>query len=246
MSKQVKKSQQNNLKLIRKFDEDILVKTPFLKRKSSVLNYIFESHQNNYKYRKLLRRRRLFWKKRRVKFTYRVFTGEKEFKRKKRTLKKSNYLNLLKLRTFYGNLGKRKFKKLFKKRGVDSNFLGRSFAYFVESRLDVILYRANFFSSVIAAKQYINHGKVYVNGVLVKKPSFKVSVNDIITLKNFESFYIDLKDRLKNKSLLVNYPKYLEVNYKLASIILIKLPALEEVPFPFFMDLKKVAHKFLQ
>ena len=43
------------------------------------------------------------------KFLYKVFTGEKEFKRKKRTLKINNYLNLLKLRRFYGNIGKRKF-----------------------------------------------------------------------------------------------------------------------------------------
>lgn len=246
MSKQVKKSRQHNLKLIRKFDEDIFVKTPFVKKPSRVLDYIFESHQNNYKYNKLLRRRRLFWKKKKSKFVYRVYTDEKEFQRKKQTLKKSNYLKLLKLRAFYGNIKKRQFKKLFEKARIPSNYLKRSFVYFLESRLDVILYRANFFSSVVAAKQYINHGKVYVNGILITRPGYNVSVNDIITVKNFKDLYSFLKKKLKQKKILVNYPKYLEVNYKVGSIIFTKLPVEEEVPFPFFMDLKTVAHKFLQ
>lgn len=254
LAKQVKRSRQHNLKLIRKFDEDIFVKTPFLKKPSNVLNYIFESHQNNYKYRRLLRKNRLFFqmffqtflKKKKEKFVYRVFTGEKEFQKKKNTLKKSNYFKLLKLRCFYGNIGKRKFKKIFLKAKIKSNYLRRSFAYFLESRVDVILYRANFFSSIFTAKQYISHGNVYVNGALVTKPGFKISINDIITVKDYKDFYSKIKARLRGRKILVNYPKYLEVNYRMGSVILTKLPVDKEVPFPFFMNLKSVSHKFLK
>jgi small subunit ribosomal protein S4 len=177
---------------------------------------------------------------------YKVAIKEKEFKRKKRTIKINLYLNMLKLRRFYGSLGKRKFKRIFRQNTMNTNILGRSFAYFLESRLDVVLYRANFFSSIFAARQYINHKKVFVNGVIVNKPGFKIFINDIVVLSNSSQFYQNLKKRLEDKELLINYPSYLEVNYKLSSIILIKMPINKEVPFPFFMDLNSIAHNFFR
>jgi len=153
---------------------------------------------------------------------------------------------LLKLRRFYGSLGKRKFKRLFKQNGVYTNILGRSFAYFLESRLDVILYRSNFFSSIFAARQYISHHKVYVNGVVSSKPGMKIFLNDVITLIDFQKLYSSMKKRLENNEILVNYPAYLEVNYCLGVIILIKIPVNSEVPFPFFMNLDTVIHSFLK
>ena len=175
------KKNKHNLKIIRRFDEDIWATLAVKTGPSQVLNYIFESHQNNFKYRKLLKKKRLFWSKRQNSFSYKVVTEEKEFKRKKRTIKINNYINLLKLRCFYGGLGTRKFKRLFEQMSLNTNTIGRSFAYLVESRVDVILYRANFFTSIYAAKQAINHGKVFVNGVVLKQASYKASLNDVIT-----------------------------------------------------------------
>ncbi len=177
---------------------------------------------------------------------YKVISDEKEFRRKKRTIKINKYLNLLKLRRFYGNLSKKKFKRIFQQKAVNINIVGRSFAFFLESRLDVILYRANFFTSIYEARQYINHNKVFVNGLIVNKPSTKIFLNDIIVLKNPIIFYDNLKNRLNENSLLVNYPSYLEVNYKLGSVILTKIPENNEVPFPFFIDLNNLAHNFFK
>ena len=107
-------------------------------------------------------------------------------------------------------------------------------------------YRANFFTSIYEARQYINHNKVFVNGLIVNKPSTKIFLNDIIVLKNPIIFYDNLKNRLNENSLLVNYPSYLEVNYKLGSVILTKIPENNEVPFPFFIDLNNLAHNFFK
>jgi len=184
--------------------------------------------------------------KKKDEFLYQVSSDAKEFRRKKRTIKINNYLNMLKLRRFYGNLGQRKFKRLFKTNSLDSNILSRSFVYLLESRLDIVLYRSNFFSSIYTAKQFINHKKVFVNGLVVNKPGYKLSINDIITVSNYNTFYKDLKVRLQNNSVLVNYPKYLEVNYKIGSIIFTRLPETSEVPFPFFMDLNNIKHNFIR
>lgn len=240
------KKTQHNLKLIRRFDEDIWGVLSIKDKPSSVLNYLYEAYQNNFKYKKLLksRKRSFFLVRKRGKFIYKVVTGEKEFRRRRRSIKINKYLNLLKLRRFYGNLGEKKFKRLFRHSTLKTNLIGRSFPYLLESRLDVILYRANFFNSIYAAKQFINHKKVYVNGKIVNKPGLRVSVNDIITVKEPLKVYNSLKDRLLKNQVLVNHPVYLEVNYKLGSVIMTQIPTADNVPFPFFMNLNMISHNF--
>lgn len=256
----------HGLKIIRRFDEDIwgilaskelvlereypgsskIVKT--IKNGKHILNYIYESYQNNFKYKRLLRfhRNRFFLIRRRPRFLYKIVTKEKEFKRKKRTLKTKHYLNMLKLRRFYGNLSKRKFRQLFKENVLNSNFLGKSFICLLEMRLDVILYRANYFKSIFMARQYISHQGVYINGVLCSKPHYKVNLNSSIFLKNSNQFYSIVKERLKKKKIFGNFPAYMEVNYKIGAVNLFKIPSVKEVPFPFFLNYKHVAHLFIK
>ena len=124
--------------------------------------------------------------------------------------------------------------------------MGRAFAYFLEGCLDVILYRSNFFTSIFAARQYISHNKVLINGLVVNKPSYIVSLHDVITLRNIEALYISLTERLKSRSILVNHPSYLEVNYKIGAISLVMLPDVKSVPFPFFMNLENFSHNFFR
>lgn len=237
-------NKKHSLKIIRRFEEDIWGVLALKKKPTRVLNYIFEAYQNNHKYRKLLRYQHFFLSKKKSKFLYKIITEEKEFRRRKRTVKINSYLNLLKLRRFYGCLGKKKFKRVFKGTGLNSNVLGRSFPYFLESRLDIILYRSNFFSSVFSARQYINHKKVYVNGLLVTKPGYKIFIDDIISLENPGSFYKQVGTRLRDGNVLCNYPNYMEVNYKLGCIILTKMPTFADLPYPFFVTPSSLIHNF--
>jgi len=241
-----KKKSQHSLKVIKRFDEDIWGVLATKEKPTRVINYLFEVYQNNYKYRRLLRRKQFFLSNKKLKFLYKTISEEKEFKRKKRTMKINNYLNGLKLRRFYGSLGKREFKKTLRKASLTVNILGRSFVYFLESRLDVVLYRANFFSSIMAARQQINHKKVFVNGKVVNKPGYRLFINDIVTLENPIPIYIKLQQRLLKNKLLINHPNYLEVNYKIGSAILTKIPTNEEVPYPFFINLNNITHNFLK
>ena len=242
------KKRDHSLKLIRRFEEDIWGILAVKDKPSNVLNYIYEAYQNNFKYRKLLKnnKKAFFLVRRKGKFLYKVVTDDKEFKRRKRTLKTDNYLNLLKLRCFYGNLGARKFRRSFQSLNLSTNAVTRSFAYFLESRLDVILYRSNLFSSIYAARQYITHKKVFVNGQLVTKPGFRLKVDDIAVVSKPELLYNELKERLKRDAVLGNYPAYLEVNYKVGAVVLCKLPTNEEVPYPFFMDIESLTNSFVK
>ena len=90
---------QHGLKIVRRFEEDIWGVLATSKKSNNVLNFVYEAYQNNFKYKKLLKdnKKAFFLAKRRGKFLYKITTDEKEFKRKRRSLKINNYLNLLKL-----------------------------------------------------------------------------------------------------------------------------------------------------
>ncbi len=248
-----KKIQRNNhsLKVLRRFNEDIWNILANKKRRTKngikTLKYICESYKNNMKYKKLLKKRkkRFFFNKYK-KFTYQVITHEKEFRRPSRNLRIKYYLNKLKLRRFYGNISKKKFKRIFKESLLNSNFLGKSFICLLESRLDVLLYRANFFKSIFSARQYIFHQGIYVNGSLLYKPNYMIKLNTYVFMKNINYFYKIIKNKIKKKKLFCNYPAYLEINYKVGGMILYKIPSVKEVPFPFFLNYKNIAYSFLK
>ena len=93
------KKKQHGLKIVRRFEEDIWGVLATSKKSNNVLNFVYEAYQNNFKYKKLLKdnKKAFFLAKRRGKFLYKITTDEKEFKRKRRSLKINNYLNLLKI-----------------------------------------------------------------------------------------------------------------------------------------------------
>ena len=53
----------------------------------------------------------------------------------------------------------------------------------LERRLDAIVYRAKFVPTVFAARQFINHGHIKVNGKRVNIPSYRVKVGDVVEVK---------------------------------------------------------------
>lgn len=259
------KKNQHGLKILRRFDEDIWnilankesnhndkenlsrIKTASFKNGRNVLNHIYEVYQNNYKYRNLLKNtKKRFFLRKNFKFVYKVVTNEKEFRRRTKNVKIKHYLNRLKLRRFYGNISRKKFKRLFKESMLNSNFLGRSFICLLESRLDVLLYRANFFKSIFTARQYILHQGIYVNGLLLYKPNFKIKLFDFVFIQETNKFYEKLKVRLHKKKIFGNFPNYLEVNYKLGCICFYKIPEVKEVPFPFFLNYKHIGYSFFK
>lgn len=104
----------------------------------------------------------------------------------RRSKKMSDYAMQLrekqKLRRQYG-LQERQFKRIFgqaiRKRGVT----GETLLQLLELRLDNIMFRAGFAASRKAARLFVTHGHVRVNGRPVNIPSMNLSVGDAVTLK---------------------------------------------------------------
>src|SRR5690349_6701677 len=88
-----------------------------------------------------------------------------------------------KLKGYYGNIGERQFRRLFaeasRRRGDTSeNLIG-----LLERRLDAVVYRMKFAMTPFAARQFINHGHILVNGKRVNIASYSVKDNDTIEVR---------------------------------------------------------------
>ena len=150
----------------------------------------------------------------------------------------SDYGNQLqakqKLKFYYGNMNERQFRNAFrkalKKRGNTSeNFIG-----LLERRLDTVIYRAKFATTVFSARQLINHGHVKINGKKVNIPSYLVKAEDAIEIKDKSKDIAVIVEALLNKEREV--PDYIQMDEKNKKATLIRIPKFSEVPYPVIME----------
>lgn len=89
-------------------------------------------------------------------------------------------------------------KKAMKKRENTNELLVR----YLEARLDNTVYRLGLTTSRAAARQFVGHGFVHINGKKVNIPSYQVKPKDIITvnpIKMNKKILNDVKERIKSK-----------------------------------------------
>lgn len=138
---------------------------------------------------------------------------------------KQNLLTKKGFNLFYGSLREKYLKSIVSRSFLKSNQTKNRinsklfFKEFLESRLDVILYRSHFTLSIRNARQLINHGQVYVNKKCVQDASFLVKKGDLITF-SLKSHKI-IEYYLVNSDLWPLPPKYLQISYKIFQISVI-------------------------
>ena len=105
-----------------------------------------------------------------------------------------------KLAFLYGSQSKNSLKKLVKRaRNLSSLETPpvKGLVLLLESRLDVVLFRASFFSSISMARQWISHNKVVVNKKKVRAPSYQLKGGDCIEILSASAF--PLKERIRQR-----------------------------------------------
>jgi len=139
-----------------------------------------------------------------------------------------------KLKGYYGNIGERQFRKLYEESVRRKGDTGANLIELLERRLDTVVYRMKFVSTVFAARQFVNHGHIRVNGKRVNIGSYLVKDGDTIEVKE--------KSRQLNNVLEASalperdVPDYIEVDHKSMKGKFVRKPALEDVPFPVQME----------
>ena len=153
-----------------------------------------------------------------------------------------------KFRLFYGNLSKSYLKK--KINSLKSSQTYKKFTksqillYKLEQRLDTILYRSHFATSIRTARQLISHGHIQINGKTVFNHSNNVKLGDKITISPKINFLI--KFNIGSSSFWPLPPKYLCINYKLLEIRLVENIGYSNFStyFPFWMDWNTIFERY--
>lgn len=96
----------------------------------------------------------------------------------------------------------------------------------LEQRLDALVMRAGFARSIYAARQYVRHGHVLVNGKKVDMPAYAVQPNDIIEVKEKSRKLEGFQEAIRSSA----PPPYLDVSKADFSAKFLYLPPREEVP----------------
>jgi small subunit ribosomal protein S4 len=139
-----------------------------------------------------------------------------------------------KLRGYYGNISERQFRGIYQEARRQKGDTGAHMIGLLECRLDAVVYRAKFVPTVFAARQFINHGHVKVNGRRVTIPSYRMKVNDVVEVKDSSK---QLALVLEARALAEReVPDYIEINESKMSAKLTRVPALTEVPYAVMME----------
>jgi len=100
----------------------------------------------------------------------------------------------------------------------------------LESRLDAVVYRAKFVPTVFAARQFVNHGHVTVNGRKANIPSFQVRVGDVVEIKeSSRQLAVVIEAAALGER---DVPDYVEVDHGKGTAKLTRIPGPTEVPYP--------------
>ena len=139
-----------------------------------------------------------------------------------------------KLKGYYGNIGEKKFRRYYEEAVRRRGDTGENLIELLERRLDAVVYRAKFVPTVFAARQFVNHGHVMVNGIRVNIPSYQVRDEDIVEIRQ-KSRELPLVLEAMG-SVERELPDYMSVDYGKMAATFMRAPGLADVPYPVQME----------
>ena len=139
-----------------------------------------------------------------------------------------------KLKTYYGNVSEKQFHKYYVEAIRRSGDAAENLIGILESRLDNLVYKAKFVPTIFAARQFVNHGHVLVNGKKVNIPSYMAKAGDVI----------EVREKSKQLPIVIaaiestvrDVPGYIEVDNKKLTAKYTFVPKFDDVPYGAVME----------
>ena len=139
-----------------------------------------------------------------------------------------------KLKGYYANISEKQFHGIYEEAIRQKGDSGANLIGLLERRLDAVVYRAKFVPTVFAARQFVNHGHVKVNGRRVTIPSYRCKAGDVI----------EVKEASKQLALVLeatqlaerDVPDYIEADHGKMTAKFARVPSMNEVPYPVHME----------
>ena len=139
-----------------------------------------------------------------------------------------------KLKGYYANLSERQFSRLYVEASRLKGSTSEHLIGLLERRLDAVVYRAKFVPTVFAARQFVSHGHVTVNGRRVTIPSYRLRIGDVVEVKEKARQLPLVLEALKSAER--DIPDYVDVDQNKFTAKLARIPALSDVPYPVTME----------
>src|SRR5580693_6299584 len=139
-----------------------------------------------------------------------------------------------KLKGYYGNIGERQFRRLYEEAARRKGDTGANLIELLERRLDAVVYRMKFVPTPFAARQFVNHGHIRVNGRRVNISSYQVKDGDAIELRDKAKQLAIVLEATKSTER--DVPDYLEVDHDAMKGKFVRAPKLADVPYPVPME----------
>ncbi len=134
-----------------------------------------------------------------------------------------------KARRIYGVLEKQ-FRNVYAQASKQQGIAGENLLRMLESRIDNVVYRANFAASRNQARQLVRHGHVTVNGRRVTIPSFQCRKDDVIELSEKTKKNIVIRHNVDTIDRAV--PAWLDVSTTDVKATVRELPLREQIDVP--------------
>ncbi len=149
-----------------------------------------------------------------------------------------------KLKGYYGDLTEKQFRRIFADAERRKGDTGENLIGLLESRLDAVVYRAKFVPTVFAARQFVNHGHVTVNGQRVNIPSYRVKEGDVVEVREKSKQNVTVLEAVQLAER--DVPDYIEADHSKMTATFVRTPGLADVPYAVQMEPNLVIEYYAQ
>ncbi len=139
-----------------------------------------------------------------------------------------------KLKGYYGNIGEKQFRKYYDEAARRKGDTGENLIEILERRLDAVIYRMKFAITPFAARQFVSHGHILVNGKRVNIPSYLVRDGDVIEVREKSKQLAIVLDAAQSAER--DVPEFLEIDHRAMRGRFLRAPKLADVPYPVQME----------
>ena len=139
-----------------------------------------------------------------------------------------------KLKGYYANISEKQFRRYYQEAVRMRGDAGDNLIGLLERRLDAVIYRAKFAPTPFAARQFVNHGHVKVNGRRVNISSYQVRVGDLIEVKEASKQLVIVLESVALAER--DVPDYYEVDHSKMTAKMTRIPLPADVPYPVVME----------
>ena len=138
-----------------------------------------------------------------------------------------------KLKGYYGDITEKQFKKNYVEASRMKGDTSQNLIGLLEQRLDMVVYRAKFAPTIFAARQIVSHGHIYLNGKKTNIASARVRPGDVVELgKKAQEMALVLEAQSLSER---DVPEYVAQDGA-AKVTFVRVPTLDEVPYPVKME----------